>query len=161
MKYNLAQINIARMLGPIDSPVMAGFVAQLDEVNAVADQSPGFVWRLQSESGAATDIQAFDDPMILINMSVWESIEALRDYTYKSMHVMVSKDRRKWFEPMDGPHLALWWISENHTPTPEEGKQRLEHLEKYGPTENAFTFLDAHSPVGESLGNVIRESQTC
>lgn len=160
-QFHLAQINIARALGPIDSPVMAGFVAKLDELNEIADQSPGFVWRLQGEGNDATDIQAFDDPMILLNMSVWESIEDLRNYTYGMMHNTVARDRRNWFEPMDGPHIALWWVPAGHIPTPEEGRQRIEHLAEHGPSPEAFTFMEAYSETGEYLDSKVREEQTC
>jgi hypothetical protein len=138
--YHLAQINIARMVAPLDDPLMAGFVAQLDVINAVADASPGFVWRLQTDEGNATAINAFDDDRLLINMSVWESIEALHQYTYCSAHSGVFKDRKKWFEPHDAPHIALWWIPAGHIPTPQEGKERLGLLHRNGPTPEAFTF---------------------
>ena len=138
--HHLAQINIARMHAPLDDPLMAGFVAQLDPVNALADQSPGFVWRLQDEAGDATSIRVFDDDRILVNMSVWETMEALRDYVYRSGHLGVLRDRKRWFEPPDGPYLALWWIPAGHVPTPEEGRQHLDHLRRHGPTPEAFTF---------------------
>lgn len=160
-QFHLAQINIARALGPMDSPVMAGFVAQLDEVNALADVSPGFVWRLQGEGNDATDIMAFDDPQIIMNMSVWESIEDLRNYTYGMMHSAVARDRRNWFEPMDGPHLALWWVPAGHIPTPAEGRQKIEHLVEHGSTPDVFTFLEAYSETGAYLGPKVREEQTC
>lgn len=138
-RYHLAQINVARMLAPLSDPQMAGFVDQLDAINTLADQSEGFVWRLQSESGNATEIQAFEDELILVNMSVWESVEALRRYTYHSQHVDVFRTRRQWFEPMQ-PSLALWWVPAGHIPTAVEGKARLEILARRGPTANAFTF---------------------
>lgn len=139
-QFQLAQINIARMVAPLDDPIMAGFVAQLDAINAIADQSPGFVWRLQTEDGDATGINAFADARILINMSVWESIEALHQYTYRSQHAGVFRDRKRWFEPLGQPHMALWWVPAGHTPTPAEGKHRLELLQLHGPTAEAFTF---------------------
>jgi len=160
-QFHLAQINIGRALGPIDSSIMQGFVSQLDEVNALADQSPGFVWRLQGEGGDATDILAFDDPMILINMSVWENIEDLRNYTYGMMHSAVARDRRNWFEPFGGPHLALWWVPAGHIPTPTEGRQKIEFLTEHGPTAEAFTFLEAYSATGEFLGAKVKEEQSC
>src|ERR1700739_2236788 len=103
MNFHLAQINIGRLIAPIDDPRIAGFVSQLDPINALADQAPGFVWRLQSSSGNATDITYNDDPTIMVNMSVWESIEALREYVYRSKHISVLRDRAKWFEKMDRP----------------------------------------------------------
>src|SRR4051794_23521551 len=106
----LAQINIARLIAPIDDPRIADFVAQLEPINALAEQAPGFVWRLQSASGNATDMSYNDDPFIIVNMSVWKSVEALRDYTYTSKHVEVFRDRARWFEKADQPHYCLWWI---------------------------------------------------
>jgi hypothetical protein len=132
--------NIARMRAPLDDPLMADFVAQLDTINAIADQTPGFIWRLKSESGNATDIQAFEDDRILINMSVWETIEALHHYVYRSQHGGVFKNRKKWFELFDGPYMALWWTPAGHIPTAMEGKARLETLRRLGPTPEAFTF---------------------
>src|SRR4051812_489450 len=102
-RHQLAQINIGRAVAPIDSPIMAGFVSQLAEINALADRSPGFVWRLQGDPGDATTLRAFDDPRVLVNMSVWSSIEALRAYVYRSAHAGVMQDRKKWFERFDGP----------------------------------------------------------
>jgi len=145
-KYQLAQVNIARMLGPIDGPVMEGFVAQLDEINSLADNSDGFVWRLQNEDGDATSYRPFpEDDMMIINMSVWESVEALFEYTYKSDHVKVMCDRAKWFEPLKEMHMVLWWIPEGHIPTEQEAIEKLTILQKNGPSEEAFTFKE-HFP---------------
>jgi hypothetical protein len=138
--YHLAQVNIARMRGPIDSLIMAEFVAQLDAINAVAEAAPGFVWRLKSDEGNATAIRVFDDPMLIINMSVWESLEALFEYTYRSDHIDVYRRRGEWFERMETPHMALWWIPAGHIPTPEEAKDKLALLEREGATPLAFTF---------------------
>ena len=113
----LAQINIARLIAPIDDPRIADFVAQLEPINALAEQAPGFVWRLQSASGNATDMSYNDDPFVIVNMSVWKSVEALRDYTYTSRHIEVFRDRARWFEKADKPHYCLWWIQEGHVPT--------------------------------------------
>lgn len=144
--YHLAQINIARMLAPIDDPVMADFVARLAPINALAEESPGYVWRLQSESGDATSIKVYDDEMIIINLTVWESPEALRQYVYKSAHSNVMRDRRRWFEKFDGPYYAMWWILAGHLPSPEEGKERLEHLHQHGETAFAFSFKKIFPP---------------
>ena len=138
--YHIAQINIARMRASIDNPLMADFVAQLAPVNAIADQSPGFVWRLQSESGDATSIQVYDDDMIIINLTVWETIEALRRYVYKSDHSNVLRDRKRWFARFEGPYYALWWLPAGHIPTPEDGKLRLDHLRTHGESAYAFSF---------------------
>ena len=140
IEWHLAQINIARMRAPIDDPIMADFVAQLQPINALAEQSPGFVWRLQSDNGDATSIKIYDDDMIIINLTVWESPEALRGYVYKSAHSGPMRDRRRWFEKFDGPYYALWWIPAGHVPDPQEGKGRLEYLREHGDSEHAFSF---------------------
>jgi len=140
MAYQLAQINIGRLVAPIDDPRITEFVAQLDPINALADQAPGFVWRLQSGSGNATDIPYNDDPSIMVNMSVWESLEALRNYAYKSDHMKVLRDRAKWFVKMDQPIYCLWWIPAGHIPSVAEGRERLEHYQKHGATSYSFWF---------------------
>lgn len=150
--YHIAQINIARMLAPIDDPSMADFVAQLAPVNALADQSPGFVWRLQSESGDATSIQIYDDDMIIINLTVWESVEALREYVYRSAHHAVLRDRKRWFEKFDGPYYALWWVTAGHLPSPEEGKERLDYLRQHGDSAYAFSFRTVFQKPSEGEG---------
>jgi len=134
--YHLAQLNIGRMLGPLDSPVMAGFVAQLAEINALADASPGFVWRLQD----ATGVQAYDDSMILINLSVWESVESLREFAYKSGHREPLRDRLRWFERPKQAHLVLWWVPAGHIPSVEEARDRLEFRRVHGDTPVGFSF---------------------
>ena len=146
MSHRLAQINIARMRAPLDDPVMAGFVAGLEEFNALAEASPGFVWRLQTEDGDATSIRAFDDPMLLINMSVWESVETLREYVYRSRHLTPLRRRAEWFVPMQAPHLALWWVPAGHLPTVAEGKERLEHIAEHGPGPYSFGFRTVQPP---------------
>jgi hypothetical protein len=145
--FELVELNIARAVAPLDHPAMADFVANLDRVNALGDASPGFVWRLQDESGAATSIRAFEDPRIIVNLTVWSSIEALREYAYRSAHVEVFRRRREWFTPLDGPSLVLWWVPAGHRPTVAEAKERLEHLASDGPTAAAFT-LKATFPPG-------------
>lgn len=150
MVYHLAQLNIGRMLGPIGGPVMAGFVARLDIINALADRSPGFIWRLQTESGDATAVRAYDDERIIVNMSVWESLEALTAFVYASDHRPVMQQRRQWFERFDGPYMVLWWVPAGHIPTVEEAKERLEHLRASGPTPHAFTFVRAFPAPGQS-----------
>jgi hypothetical protein len=138
--YQLAQVNVARLLAPVDSEQLTDFVANLEPINALADQSPGFIWRLKSEGGNATDSKAFDDTMILINLSVWESIEALRQFAFDSAHAPVMKRRREWFEKFQTAYVALWWIESGHIPTPDEALQRLQSLDQYGSTPFAFTF---------------------
>ena len=150
-EFHLAQINIARMLAPIDSQIMSDFVAQLPPINELAEASPGFVWRLQSEGGDATSIKVYDDDMVIINLTVWESVEALRQYVYKSAHSGVMRDRRRWFEKFDGSYYALWWVPAGHLPSPEEGKQRLEHLRKHGDSEYAFSFKNLFPAPGTQV----------
>ena len=140
MNYHLAQINIGRLIAPIDDPRIAEFVAQLEPINAIADKAPGFVWRLQSASGNATDIAYNDDPFIMVNMSVWESLEALREYAYKSDHMKVFRERAKWFVKMDKPHYCLWWVPAGHIPSVVEGRERLEHYQENGATPYSFWF---------------------
>lgn len=138
---HLAQINIARTIAALDDPLMADFVQQLDEVNKIADESPGFVWRLKSDEGAASSyLRAFDDERMLINMSVWTSVKALKDYVYRTHHGKVYADRKKWFEPPNKSPFALWWIKVGEIPSVEEGLRRLNLLWQDGPSPEAFTF---------------------
>lgn len=140
MNVQLAQLNIARMRGAHDSEIMSEFFARLDEINALADRAPGFVWRLQTESGNATEIQAFDDAWLIVNMSVWESPDALKAFTYASAHADVMRRRRQWFEVHAEAYFVMWWIPAGHIPTVEQAKERLRHLQTHGETEYAFTF---------------------
>jgi hypothetical protein len=140
-QYHLAQVNMARMRAPIDDPIMEGFRTQLDPINALADRSPGFVWRLQTEEGNSTAIRPYaDDDRMAINMSVWESLEALQKFVYRTAHVGPLRDRKRWFEPIDAPILTLWWIPAGHVPTVAEAVERLEILRARGPSSQAFTF---------------------
>jgi hypothetical protein len=148
---HLAQANFAHMRGALDDPVMQGFVSQLGYINSVADKSPGFVWRLQSETGDATAIRVFDDELILFNMSVWESTGSLFDYVYHSDHGQAFRDRRNWFLPLERPTLILWWIPKGSLPSVEEAVAKLEHFEKQGPGSDVFTFKNQYSPMGEKL----------
>ncbi|MFN8457871.1 MAG: DUF3291 domain-containing protein [Anaerolineae bacterium] len=150
--YHLAQVNIARMLAPLDDPIMAEFVAALDEVNRLADESPGFVWRLQTDDGNATTLRPYDDERILFNMSVWESVEELHQYVYRTQHAKVMVKRKQWFSRFGGIYYALWWIPAGHIPSIAEAKQRLEHLEQHGETPLAFHFRHPFPPpVGLAL----------
>ena len=148
--YHIAEINIARMLAPIDDPIMADFVAQLAPVNALADQTPGFVWRLQTDSGDATNLKVYEDEMIIVNLTVWERVDALREFVYKNQHYGVLRDRKRWFEKFEGPYYALWWIPAGHLPSVEEGKERLEYLRQHGDSAHAFSFKHTFpEPVAE------------
>jgi hypothetical protein len=159
--HHLAQVNVARMREPLGSPRLASFVAALDPINTLADSARGFVWRLQTEDGDATSIRAFDDDLMLVNMSVWESFEALGDFVYRSDHAGVMRRRREWFELMETAYVALWWIEAGHLPTLLEAKERLEHLEAHGPTAFAFTFRTPFSPPGSEVEVEPREDDLC
>jgi hypothetical protein len=139
-RWQLAQINIGRLVAPYGSPPVAEFVAALPKINALADAQAGFVWRLTGAGDDATDIQAFDDPMLAMNMSVWESLEALAAFVYRSEHRDFMRRRGEWFEAPDQAYMALWWVPAGHRPTPAEGRARLEALRRDGPTPFAFSF---------------------
>ena len=130
------------MLAPIDDPMMADFVNNLDRINAIADESKGFVWRLQGDDNNATAIKAFEDDTLIINMSVWTHMEALFNFTYKSDHVGIFARRKEWFSKITDMHMVFWYVAEGHTPTPEEARERLEYANKYGTTPYAFSFKD-------------------
>src|SRR5262245_19542197 len=147
--FHLAQANVARMRAPLDHPSMAEFVARLAPVNALADAWPGFVWRLQTEAGDATAIRAFDDPLILFNMSVWDSVEALKGFVYREGHLEVFQERQRWFVPFDRIPHVLWWVRAGHVPTIDEAKARFASLWSVGPTPFAFTFARVSLPVGQ------------
>ena len=138
--HHLAQVNVATLLAPLDGPELAGFVAQLEPINALADGSPGFVWRLQTEDGDATAIRPYEDDRVMVNLSVWASFEALRTFVYATRHLEVMRHRRQWFSRMADPYLALWWVPAGAIPTVAEAKERLELLTRQGPTADAFTF---------------------
>lgn len=147
MSWHLAALNIARINAPTDHPDMAEFMEALDEINALADRSPGFVWRLQTEAGNATDVRAFDDPDLLLNLSVWTDVESLFDYTYRSDHTPYLRRRREWFHPVEGlPVLVLWWVPAGHVPSVDEATARLDDLATHGPSPSAFTFRHRFDP---------------
>ena len=148
--YDLAQLNVARLRAPLDSPELKDFVDWLEPINAVSDRSPGFVWRLQTDEGDATSIRVFDDDMVIVNMSVWESVEALTAFVYRSEHKDVFARRKEWFERMDN-YLVLWWVPTGHVPSVVEGVGRLEHLREHGPTSEAFTMKQPFPPPVQSL----------
>jgi hypothetical protein len=148
--FHIAQVNIARMLAPLDDPLLAGFVARLDEINALADGSPGFVWRLQTPAGNATYLRPYEDDRILFNLSVWETIEHLHQYVYRTAHSELIRQRKDWFEKFAGAYAALWWVPAGHIPGVEEAKTRLAHLEAHGPSPTAFTFTTRFAPGPDS-----------
>ena len=148
---HLAQFNVALGKAAIDAPEMAEFVANLDRLNALADAAPGFVWRLQDESGNATAIRAFADERMILNLSVWESIEALWGYVYAGGHLEIMRRRREWFQHVSEFHLVLFWVPEDQPPTLDEAIARLEHLRAHGPSPHAFTFKRRFEPVELAL----------
>lgn len=148
--WHIAQLNVARAVALPGSPELADFMAALDRINALAESSAGFVWRLQSESGNATDIQVSDDPRFLVNMSVWNSVESLFTFVYRTGHTDMMKRRREWFEKSAEAHQVLWWVPAGHIPTVGEALDRLFHLRREGPTPRAFTFGRRYAPPGEA-----------
>ena len=154
-RFHLAQVNYGRLRAPIDDPIMKGFRDQLAPINAIADRTPGFVWRLQTEDGDATAIRPdAQDPLMAINMSVWESIEALQQFVYQSAHLGPLRDRKLWFEPIEGPIQALWWIPVGHVPTVAEAWERLAILKERGPSPDAFTFRSPFPSPDADPGDV-------
>ncbi len=148
--HHLAQMNIARMRAPLTDPVMAGFVAQLDAMNALADRTPGFVWRLEEHGLHAPDeaLLAYAADSILVNLSVWEGVEPLQSYVYHSAHGGLLRQRRDWFEKMEERWVVLWWVPAGHRPTAVEGRARLTHLLAHGMTAHAFNFKQTFPPPG-------------
>ena len=144
--WHLAQLNVGRVRYPPEDPRMHGFMSRLDEINALADASPGFVWRLQSDQGNATDILVTDDPMFLINLSVWENADALSEFVYGTDHVTVMAGRQAWFEPHRAAYQVLWWIVQGRLPSAGEALERLERVHADGPTPYAFTFETRFPP---------------
>ena len=149
----LAQVNIARLRAPLESPALADFVAALDPVNAAADAAPGFLWRLQTEDGNATSVRAFawdaaGSAGVIVNMSVWASAEALGAFVYSDAHRRVLRRRREWFEQVTEAYLALWWIRRDTVPTTAEAEDRVLHLRAHGPTPHAFTLRMHFPPPG-------------
>lgn len=149
--YHVAQLAISLAREPLSHPMMQDFVSQLAPVNALADRSPGFVWRLQTNEGNSTGVRGYDNPLILLNMSTWESVDALFDFVYRSGHIVPFRDRKQWFLPVEGPPYVLWWVPAGHKPTVEEARERLELLGREGPSPRAFDFKHRFpSPAGES-----------
>jgi len=144
--HQLAQLNVARAVAPLDDPRLADFMALLDEVNLLAERSPGFVWRLQGASGNATDVSVGDDPRVIVNLTVWESVDDLFAFTYRSDHREVFARRFEWFERREGLSVALWWQPAGTIPTIEDAFRRLRLLANHGPTPEAFTFKQQLAP---------------
>lgn len=150
--YQLAELNIARARYDNDDPRFADFVNMIAPVNAAAERMPGYVWRLVDEDGVGSmAIQAFDDPRMLVNLSVWESLDHLRDFVFQTVHTKVMDRRAEWFDLMESQHLVLWWVPRGHRPSVEEAKARLDALDRKGPTSRAFTFKQAFDFDGQAI----------
>lgn len=159
--HQLAQLNIAKMKYTIESPDMSDFVANLERINALAEESPGFIWRLQTEEGDATNIRTFGSD-ILVNMSVWKDVGSLHNYVYRTAHTEIMSRRKEWFDRMEEAYSVLWWIPNGNYPTPDEAKERLENLQVNGPTNQAFTFKKAFPvPDVESDKSIIEFDDLC
>jgi len=157
---HLAQFNIGRLRAPMTDPIIDDFRNNLDRVNALAEASPGFVWRLQDDSGNATNIKLFEDELEIVNLTVWTSIEALADFTYRSGHTEFLRRRRDFFEAPTEAILCLWWIPEGTIPSVDEAIARLSHLREHGPTATSFTFRHRFEP-GDDVGRAGSERDAC
>ncbi len=152
--YHLAQMNTARFRNPMDHPDMVGFVEMLDPVNHQADSASGFVWRLTDEdSNDATSITFYDDPLLLVNVSVWTDLDSLRNYVYRTAHVEMVKRRDEWADAMEEVYIVLWWVPAGHVPDVAEADARLRHLREHGPTPEAFTFAKSFPPPSVGVGS--------
>jgi hypothetical protein len=158
--YHVAQLNVGRSVAPMDDPRLAGFVSRLDEVNALAERSPGFVWRLQGDNGNATELKFSEDPLFIINLTVWRSLDELYDFTYRSDHKTLFARRFEWFERSGGPSMVIWWQPVGSLPTPEEALRRLAHLAEHGPTPEAFTFKQRFPAPGTAVAGVAAAGET-
>ena len=146
-RFHLAQVNMAHARAPLDHPLLADFVELLEPINAIADESPGFVWRLQTGDGNATSLRIFDDESMLVNMSVWTDVESLRRFVYQSRHLDVFRRRTEWFHRLAEVYLALWWIPAGSIPSVADAEKRITHVRVHGPTPYAFTFASVYEPV--------------
>jgi hypothetical protein len=152
--WHLAQINVGRLIAPPPDPRVAPFFAALDRINALAETTPGFVWRLQNEAGNATNIKPTDDPLFIVNMSVWTDADALFTFVYRTAHAPEMARRREYFHRFEAAHQALWWVPIGHIPTIDEGLSRLWRIDRYGPTPQAFTFKSRFPAPGLQGGPV-------
>ncbi len=161
-KFQLAQLNIAKMKYLLNSPEMSDFVGNLDRINALAEDAPGFIWRSQSDDGNAVVVKLFGSNM-LVNMSVWSDIELLHNYVYRSEHSKVMSKRKEWFERIEYAYSVLWWVPENTKPTFVEAKEKLFVLKNSGPTNEAFTFKNAfpapNAHFNQSVGDIDDQRQ--
>lgn len=148
--YHIAQVNVARAIATLDDPLMADFAEQLDEIYELAESSPGFIWRLRTEDISSTAPTLPMDERLFATTSVWDSLEALKTFVYKSAHARVMRRRKKWFIRLNSPYIALWWIPDGHIPDLAEVQERLDYLRTHGPTAFAFTFTHTFPPPDES-----------
>ena len=160
MRHHLAQVNVSRLLAPLDSPVLAPFMAALDEVNAEGDRAPGFVWRLQTESGNATDVVGFgwdtaESHGVIVNLTTWTSTEALSAFVFSGTHLAIMRRRREWFQRAAEATTALWWLRADTQPTVDEAEDRVRHLRRFGPTEHAFTLQHHYPEPGAATRDAI------
>lgn len=165
--YELAQVNVARLDAPLEHPRLRDFVAALDAVNQEADDAPGFLWRLQAEDGNATSIRAFEWDVqgaagMIVNLSVWQSVDTLANYVFSGQHLAVMKRRREWFVPMREAYTALWWVPAGHRPTTDEAEQRVRLLREQGATSTSFTLRRSWPPPDQDAdASVSRDDRMC
>ena len=160
-RYQLAEINIAELKAPLDSPQLKDFVDNLDRINALAESSEGFVWRLKGDGNDATSLRPLGDNVI-VNMSTWRDAETLRNYVYNTAHAEILKRKREWFSRMSKAYMVLWWVPQGHQPTVAEAVARLEHLRQHGATAEAFTFGEAFAaPDAVAAGAPISFKDSC
>ena len=159
--WHLAQLNVGRLLAPLESETLTDFVAALEPINQLADGHPGFIWRLQTEAGDATSIRPTEDDLFLVNLSVWSSLKALRAFVYTTAHVHVLRQRRAWFEQLATSHLVLWWVPAGHIPSVTEALDRLEVLRRSGTTPAAFTFQTPFEPVVPGPREPMLDAEFC
>lgn len=160
-RYHLAQINVARLKAPIDSPQLKDFVDNLDRINELAENSEGFVWRLKGDGNDATALRPFGDDVI-VNMTVWRDADSLRNYVYNSPHTAIMKRRREWFARMAEAYYCMWWVPAGHVPTVEEAAARLEVIRVKGPTPESFNFGEAFpAPDASAGGEPFSFKDTC
>jgi hypothetical protein len=145
-RHHVAQLNVGRLLAPLDDPATEGFVTALDTINALADSAPGFVWRLQTDEGDATAVRAYDDEFMIVNYSIWDSVDSLKTFVFDTEHRQLLRRRREWFEVLDEASVVLWWVRAGEIPPVGEAVARLDHLDANGPSPLAFTFREVHDP---------------
>ncbi len=148
--YYLAQVNVARAKAEMNTETMRGFMGQLDAMNHLADTADGFIWRMIGDGGDYTSIRPFDDPLVIMNVSLWRDIDSLKNYVYKTVHMNIVRDRHTWFHKMNEFQQALWWHPVSHQPTAQEAKEKLERVRLLGATQEAFTFAQPFPPPDQS-----------